>query len=274
LPQYDRIGELEVDSALRSFVEEEALPGTSIAPEAFWSGFQALIAQLTPENKRLLGRREELQALIDARNERLDGRAPEPAEEESFLREIGYLVEPPAPFTIGTQNVDPEIADIAGPQLVVPVNNARYALNAVNARWGSLYDALYGTDALGDLACPGGYDPERGARVIAWGRRFLDEIAPLTGGSHADVGEYRVEDGQLRTDCGGLADGSLFAGHRDGSILIRHNKLHVELVIDRAQPIGREDKAGVADIRLEAAITAIMDCEDSVAVFQHPTAAR
>ncbi len=265
MPHYDRIGDLEIDSALRRFVEEEALPGTSIAPEAFWSGLAALLAQLTPENKRLLARREELQALIDARNERLDARAPDPAEEEAFLREIGYLVEAPAPFTIRTQDVDPEIAEIAGPQLVVPVNNARYALNAVNARWGSLYDALYGTDALGDLPNPGGYDPERGARVIAWGRRFLDEIAPLTGGSHADVGEYRIEDGELQTDCGGLTQPSLFAGHRDGAILLRHNNLHVELVIDRAQPIGREDKAGLADIRLESAITAIMDCEDSVA---------
>ncbi|MFN3388851.1 MAG: malate synthase G, partial [Allosphingosinicella sp.] len=188
-----------------------------------------------------------------------------PAEEEEFLREIGYLVDPPAPFAIGTEAVDPEIGVIAGPQLVVPVNNARYALNAANARWGSLYDALYGTDALGDRPQGGGYDAERGARVIAWGRRFLDEIAPLAGGSHADVGEYRIGDGALVTDRGALLDPARLAGWRDGAILLRHNNLHAEILLDPDHPIGRQDKAGVADIVLESAVTAIMDCEDSVA---------
>jgi malate synthase len=256
---------LEVDDCLKAFVENEALPGLQIGAETLWSGLAELLRELTPENMRLLARREELQAMIDQRNENLDGRAPDPAEEERFLREIGYLVDAPGPFTIGTANVDPEIAEIAGPQLVVPVNNARYALNALNARWGSLYDALYGTDAIGDLPRSGGYDATRGARVVAWGRSFLDEIAPLTGGSHSDVSFYRIEEGRLVTDKGGLADPALLAGRRGESVLLRHHRLHVEIVIDRGHPIGRDDKAGVADLLIESAITAIMDCEDSVA---------
>jgi malate synthase len=204
LSAYELISGIEVDRGLRAFVEEEALPGTGIEPASFWFGFSALLRELTPENKRLLRKREDLQARIDARNQRLGGRVPDPAEEAEFLSEIGYLVDPPAPFAIGTEDVDPEIAIIAGPQLVVPVSNARYALNAANARWGSLYDALYGTDALGDRPVPGGYDAERGARVVAWGRAFLDEIAPLTGGSHAEVTRYGVEDGRLVTDRGAL----------------------------------------------------------------------
>jgi malate synthase len=262
---YDLVSGIEVDRALRRFIEDEALPGTGIEANAFWAGAARLLRELTPENKRLLRKRETLQAAIDARNRGLNGRVPEPSDEEAFLREIGYLVDPPAPFVIGTQNVDPEIARIAGPQLVVPVNNARYALNALNARWGSLYDALYGTDAMGDLPGSGGYDPERGARVIAWGRAFLDEIAPLDGGSHAEVAEYRIEGDTLVTDRGRLADPTHLAGWREGAILLRHNDLHVEIVLDRTHPIGREDRAGVADIVLESAITAIMDCEDSVA---------
>ena len=265
MTSYDLISGIEVDRRLRAFIEGEALPGTGIGPEQFWAGFSALLRELTPENKRLLRKREDLQALIDARNEALSGRPPEPAEEEEFLREIGYLVDPPAPFEIGTENVDPEIAAIAGPQLVVPVNNARYALNAANARWGSLYDALYGTDALGDAPQAGGYDAERGSRVIAWGRAFLDETAPLTNGSHADVTSYRVEGDALVTDRGTLADPLLLAGWREGAILLRHNNLHIEIVIDADHPIGRTDKAGVSDIVLESAISAIMDCEDSVA---------
>jgi malate synthase len=261
---YELVCGLEVDSDLRAFVEREALPGTGLVADAFWKGFAELLRALTPENKRLLARRDELQAKIDARNSGLNGSAPDPAEEEAFLREIGYLVEAPGSFSIGTDNVDPEIAAIAGPQLVVPVNNARYALNALNARWGSLYDALYGTDVIGDLPRGGGYDRERGGRVIAWGRRFLDEVAPLEHGSHADVGTYRIEDGALATDRGRLADRSLFAGSRGDSVLLRHNNLHIEIVVDPEHPIGRTDKAHVADISLESAITAIMDCEDSV----------
>jgi malate synthase len=264
LAGYELISGIEVDRRFRAFVEEEALPGTGLEPVAFWFGFSALLRELTPENKRLLRRREDLQALIDERNEALQGQAGDPDEEEEFLRDISYLVDPPAPFAIGTENVDPEIARIAGPQLVVPVSNARYALNAANARWGSLYDALYGTDALGDRPSAGGYDQERGARVVAWGRAFLDEIAPLTGGSHADVTSYGIENDRLVTDLGELADPSLLAGWREGCILLRHHDLHVEIIVDPLHPIGRTDKANVADIVLESAITAIMDCEDSV----------
>ncbi len=263
---YELISGIEVDPRLRAFVEEEALPGTGIEPAAFWFGFSSLLRELTPGNKRLLRRREDLQARIDERNAALGGRPADPAEEEEFLRDIGYLVDPPAPFAIGTDNVDPEIGRIAGPQLVVPVSNARYALNAANARWGSLYDALYGTDVLGRRPrAGGGYDAERGARVVAWGRAFLDEIAPLTGGSHRDVTRYGLESGRLVTDRGELRDPSLLAGWRGSSPLLRHHDLHVEILIDREHPIGRADSAGVADILLESALTAIMDCEDSVA---------
>jgi malate synthase len=265
LATYDLIAGVEVDAELRRFVEREALPGTGLEPAAFWFGFSALLRELTPENRRLLRKRETLQRLIDARNAGLNGQAPSPTAEEEFLREIGYIVDPPPPFTIGTAGVDAEIASVAGPQLVVPVNNARYALNAANARWGSLYDALYGTDALGDLPAPGGFDEARGQRVIAWGRDFLDEVAPLAGGSHRAVTFYRIEQGKLITDLGGLADPALLAGWRGDNILLRHNGLHIEIVIDPAHPIGRTDKAGVADIFLESALTAIMDCEDSVA---------
>ncbi len=265
MADYELISGIEVDRALKAFIEKEAFPGTGIGAAEFWSGFSALLRELTPENKRLLQKREDLQARINERNRTLDGHAPDPAAEEEFLREIGYIADPPPPFEIGTANVDPEIAEIAGPQLVVPVNNARYALNAANARWGSLYDALYGTDALGAPPARSGYDEERGARVIEWGRNFLDEVAPLERGSHADVTSYRVERDRLVTDLGGLADPGLLAGWSDGSILLRHNGLHVEIVLDRDHPIGRTDRAGVADIRLESAVTAIMDCEDSVA---------
>jgi malate synthase len=256
---------LRVDPALRAFIDGDVLPGSGCDPAAFWPGLEALLRDLTPENRRLLARRDELQALIDARNVECGGRVPDPEAEEAFLRGIFYLAEVPAPFAIGTENVDPEIASIAGPQLVVPVSNARYALNALNARWGSLYDALYGTDAMGDAPVGGGYDAARGERVIARGRALLDEIAPLTGGSHADVTSYAIEDGRLVTDRGGLADPGLLAGWRGDNILLRHHGLHAEIVIDRSHPIGATDRAGVADILLESAITAIMDCEDSVA---------
>jgi malate synthase len=256
---------IEVDRRLKHFLDEEALPGTGIEPEAFWFGFSRLLRELTPENRRLLQVRDDLQARIDARNQALGGIPPSPAEEEAFLRDIRYLVDPPPPFAIGTAQVDPEIASLAGPQLVVPLSNARYSLNALNARWGSLYDALYGTDALGAPPVPGAYDAGRGAEVIAWGRRFLDEIAPLTGGSHAEVSFYRIEGGRLATDRGGLADPSLLAGWRDDAILLRHHNLHVEILLDREHAIGRTDRAGVADILLESALTAIMDLEDSVA---------
>ncbi|HET9637959.1 MAG TPA: malate synthase G [Allosphingosinicella sp.] len=255
---YELISGIEVDGRLKAFVEREALPGTGIEPAAFWFGFSSLLRDLTPENKRLLRRREDLQARIDARNAGLGGRPPEPAEEEEFLRDIGYLVDPPAPFAIGTGNVDPEIALIAGPQLVVPVSNARYALNAANARWGSLYDALYGTDALGDRPRPGGYDEERGARVVAWGKKFLDEAVPLAI-DWADV-KWPVDEVDLY-----ICDHTQLVGRTPTSLLFRNHGLHIEVVIDRDHPVGRADPAGIADILLESAVTAIMDCEDSVA---------
>jgi malate synthase len=250
-------GGLEVDARLAAFVEDEALPGSGVGRDAFWSGLVSLLRDLTPENERLLARREALQARIDARNEALHGRAPTPNEEEAFLREIGYLVDAPAPFAIGTANVDAEIATIAGPQLVVPASNARYALNALNARWGSLYDALYGTDVLGDLPKGGGYDPERGARVIAWAKEFLDEAVPLAEGRWADLGD----------PSGGIAirDPSQYVGEGERGRLFRSNGLHIEVIFDRGHPIGRDDPSGVADVLLESAVTAIMDCEDSVA---------
>jgi malate synthase len=258
LADHALISGIEVDPRLKAFVEDEALPGTGIEPAAFWFGFSALLRELTPENRRLLRKREDLQARIDARNEALEGRAPDPAEEEEFLREIGYLVDPPAPFAIGTEGVDPEVARIAGPQLVVPLSNARYALNAANARWGSLYDALYGTDALGDRPSGGGYDAERGARVIAWAKAFLDETVPLAI-DWADV-KRPFKEADLY-----ICDHEQLVGRTARSLLFKHNGLHIEVVVDAAHPIGRHDPAGIADIRLESAVTAIMDCEDSVA---------
>jgi malate synthase len=265
LAGYELISGIEVDRRLRAFVEEEALAGTGIDPSAFWFGFSALLRDLTPENRRLLRRREDLQARIDERNAALGGRPPHPAEEEEFLREIGYLVDPPAPFSIGTGNVDPEIARIAGPQLVVPVSNARYALNAANARWGSLYDALYGTDALGDRPSGSGYDAERGQRVIAWARAFLDEVLPLTEGV-AWATLDTPEEAEIFLD----EQVAQFLGRREmgrdrRAMLFRRNGLHIEVVVDWEHPIGRGDKAGIADVILESAVTAIMDCEDSVA---------
>ena len=274
MAEYELISGIEVERRLRAFIEDEALPGTGIEPSAFWFGFSSLLRDLTPRNKRLLRCREDLQARIDERNAALGGRPPSPAEEEEFLREIGYLVDPPAPFTIGTGNVDPEIDRVAAPQLVVPVSNARYALNAANARWGSLYDALYGTDALGDRPAGGGYDEERGRRVIDWGRRFLDEIVPIAGDSWRKVGNRRVAEQGLILDCGDeerfLKRPEQFVGYAGEirapeRLLFRNNGLHIEVVFDHQHPVGRNDHAHIADIRLESAVTAIMDCEDSVA---------
>jgi malate synthase len=269
-------GRLEADPALRRFIDEEVLPGTGVAADAFWSGFETLLRALTPENRRLLRRRDELQALIDARNKGLGGRAPAPAQDEAFLRAIGYLAAAPAQFAIGTHDVDPEVATIAGPQLVVPVSNARYALNALNARWGSLYDALYGTDALGDAPPGEGYDPRRGAHVIAWGRAFLDQVAPIEGDSWLNLDnrpDFGGQEGLVLGCLGGarrLRNPAQFAGYSVEAgtptrLLLRNNGLHIEILFDRQHRVGRQDRAGIADIRLESAITTIMDCEDSVA---------
>ncbi|MBV9930454.1 MAG: malate synthase G [Alphaproteobacteria bacterium] len=259
--------ELTIDPALRGFVEQEALPGTGIEADPFWRGFADLIAWFEPINRRLLGVRDTLQEEID--------RQPDTASERAFLERIGYLQPEPPPFTIATSNVDDELALIAGPQLVVPANNARYALNAANARWGSLYDALYGTDAIAPVpAQGGGYDVRRGAAVIARAKAFLDEAFPLTAGSHAKVTGYRVEGGQAAAEREGgptgLADPDKFVGFRGdpddpAALLLRNNGLHVEIVIDRGKSPGRDDPAGVADILLEAAVSTIIDCEDSVA---------
>jgi malate synthase len=266
---------LKVARALHEMIEREALPGTGIAPDTFWKGLSGLVHELGPKNRALLARRDDLQARIDAWHRERAGRPHDAAAYAAFLREIGYLLPQGPAFCVDTQGVDPEIAGIPGPQLVVPVMNARYALNAANARWGSLYDALYGTDAMGDAPAAGGYDPERGARVIAWARRFLDEVAPLAGGaSHADVTAYSVVGGALRaaTPSGavGLASPEAFAGHAGSAaeptaLLLRHHRLHLEIRIDPSHAIGRTDRAHVADVLLEAAITTIMDCEDSVA---------
>ncbi len=261
---------LHVAAELASFIEERALPGTDVPADAFWAGLAELAHGFGPRNQALLDKREELQARIDAwHRERLD----QPHDHEAykaFLSEIGYLVPEGGAFEIETENVDPEIATVPGPQLVVPITNARYALNAANARWGSLYDAFYGTDALGSVAEPGGYDKGHGARVVARARVFLDEAFPLEGTSHADARRYYVKDGQLLVDDLPLKHPEKFAGFRGHprapeAILLRNNGLHVELVFDRTHAVGARDQAGLSDVRLEAAVSAIMDCEDSVA---------
>ncbi len=268
------------DASLHRFVASEALPGTGVSPERFFGGMAELVAEFGARNLALLERRQELQAAIDGWHRRRNGAdvGADSAEIEAYralLDEIGYLVPAGPAFEIQTEGVDPEIALVPGPQLVVPVTNARYALNAANARWGSLYDALYGTDALGQSAPAGPYDPARGREVIAWARAFLDDVVPLTDGSHSDVTAYRVVEGSLQVDradgsSAGLAAPGALAGSRGRAeqpeaVLLEHNGLGIELVIDRTHPIGADDRAGVADIILEAAVTTIVDFEDSVA---------
>jgi malate synthase len=261
---------LQVDGVLARFVEDEALPGTGISPETFWSGFASLLAEFAPVNRDLLARREGLQAEIDAWHIARRGTSHDHAAYKAFLTGIGYLLPEGPDFAIETADVDPEIASVPGPQLVVPITNARYALNAANARWGSLYDCLYGTDAMGSPPPPGGYERGRGARVVARARVFLDEAFPIAGASHADVRRYHVRDGQLLIDDLPLVSPEKFAGYRGNpkapdAVLFRNNGLHVELVFDRAHFIGARDQALLADVQLESALTAIMDCEDSVA---------
>jgi malate synthase len=268
---------LDVAASFAAFVENEALQGTGIAADVFWQGLSALISDLTPRNTALLGIRDDLQAQIDAFHQAHPGQ-PDPGEYRAFLTGIGYLAPEPGDFAITTANVDAEIASQAGPQLVVPLLNARFAVNAANARWGSLYDALYGTDAIADdggAARAGSFNPVRGARVIARGRALLDQAVPLESGSHADAVAYRVENGALVVALGDgssavLASPSALVGYggeplEPSSVLFLHHGLHIDVIIDRAAPIGATDSAGIQDIVLESAVTTIMDLEDSVA---------
>ena len=263
---------LDVDAAFAAFIAEKVLPGTGVDADRFWSGYAELLAEFSNENKDLLARRAELQSQIDDWHEARDNQPWDAAAYRTFLTEIGYLVPQPAPFTIENGDVDPEIASVAGPQLVVPVSNARFALNAANARWGSLYDALYGSDAMGPPPA-GGFDEGRRDAVVARAAAFLDETFPLTSGSHADATAYRADEAGLHVTAGGtevaLAEPSAFVGIRQdgdatGYVLVHHG-LHVELVVNPKDRIGAASAAGLADVVLEAALTAIEDCEDSVA---------
>jgi malate synthase len=246
---------LRVATELAGFVEDRVLPGTGIAADAFWSGAADIFARFVPRNRALLARRDALQAAIDDWHRARAGQPHDPQAYRAFLTELGYLVPEPAPFTVNPVNVDRELAETAGPQLVVPVLNARFLLNAANARWGSLYDALYGTDAIPGAAAGKGYDPARGAQVIAWAKAFLDTAAPLAAGTWAEW-----TGGDLA-----LADPAQLIGRAGDNLLLAHNGLHIEVVIDRAHPIGRDDPAGIADVVMESALTTICDFEDSVA---------
>jgi malate synthase len=271
-------GGLTVARVLYDFVTDEALPGTGVDPAAFWSQFGALVRDLAPRNQALLAKRDEIQAAIDAWHVAQRGKPFDGAAYQAFLRQIGYLVPEPAEVAVDTANVDPEIATIAGPQLVVPVMNARYALNAANARWGSLYDALYGTDVIPEddgATRGGGFNKLRAAKVIARARAFLDQAVPLFSGSHTDVVSYQIADGRLTATLKSgahtaLAHEGQFVGYRGDAtalslLLFSHHHLHIEVRIDRGHFIGRDDPAGVADVVLEAAVTTIQDCEDSIA---------
>jgi malate synthase len=265
---------LRVDTVLYRFLVQEALPGSGVDESRFWAGFSSLVDEKSARNRQLLERRAELQTWIDQWHRDRRGRPHDEQEYRTFLEEIGYLEPECLPFEIDTDGVDSEMAEIAGPQLIVPATNARYALNAANARWGSLYDALYGTDVLGDPPS-GPYDPRRGERVVAWAREFLDSVAPLVTGSHREAVAYTVVDGKL---CVELTEGSrtalagpaTLAGYRGeaaspSAVVLLHHGLHIELVIDRQHSVGQTDAAGVADVVLEAAVTTIIDGEDSVA---------
>lgn len=269
---------LQVAEVLHQFIEQEALPGTGISSEAFWAGFDKLVHDLAPKNRALLAERDRLQVELDKWHTANPGPITDMPAYKSFLSSIGYLKEAPANVKVNTTNVDTEITEQGGPQLVVPIMNARYALNAVNARWGSLYDALYGTNAIPDTDGAqrgGGYNAVRGAKVIAFGRQFLNDTIPLAQGSHDQATSYTIADGALRVTLEnggttGLKDASTLLGYRGQpdapeAIVFLHNGLHFELQIDPNSPIGKTDPAGVKDIVLEAALTTIMDCEDSVA---------
>ncbi len=252
---------LQVDEVLVRFVEGQVLPDTGVVAEEFWQGLSDLIHNFGPRNRALLEKREAMQEQLDVWNKNHRGQDVAPESYHSFLKEIGYLVPEGEDFRIGTAATDPEIASQPGPQLVVPITNARYALNAANARWGSLYDALYGTDALGDLPSAGGYDPERGARVVAWAKAFLDEAVPLDGAKWAEVTDLAAIS---------LANPAQNVGHIGDAgapteVIFVNNALHIRVVIDPSTPVGQSDPAGISDVIVEAALSSIMDCEDSVA---------
>ncbi|CAM4162651.1 malate synthase G [Nocardia ninae] len=273
-----QVGGLQVASVLHEFIENQALPGTGVDSAAFWAGAEQVINDLAPRNRALLAERDEIQGKVDAWHAEHPGANYDKAAYKSFLSEIGYLRPEPADFQIATQNVDTEIATTAGPQLVVPVMNARFAINAANARWGSLYDALYGTDAISEAngAEKGkGYNKVRGDKVIEWARNFLDDSATLITGSHVGSTSYKIVDGELEVGLEdgteiGLADPSQLVGYLGDpaaptAVLLKHNGLHIEIQIDPESPVGSTDTAGVKDLVLESAITTIMDFEDSVA---------
>ena len=272
------LGRLHVAANLQRFIEDEVLPGTGVEAAAFWKGFDELVHDLAPKNRALLAERDRLQVELDNWLRSHPGPITDMPAYRSFLESIGYLQPEPGEVKISTSNVDSEIATQAGPQLVVPIGNARYALNAANARWGSLYDALYGTDAISEEngAQKGpGYNEARGAKVIAFARNFLDQAAPLADGSHVDSVSYRVQDGVLKVtlengSVTGLKQPEKFVGYQGEAveptaILLKNNGLHVEIQIDPNSPIGQTDAAGVKDLLVEAAVTTIMDCEDSTA---------
>ena len=262
--------DLSVEEGLVDFIENTALPDTGVSQDNFWLGLSSLIKEMTPENRKLLRAREELQDKIDKWHVARIGKPHDHEAYKSYLKEIGYLVDEGESFLIETENVDPEISSVAGPQLVVPSTNARYALNAANARWGSLYDSLYGTDAMGAFDQAEGYDRGRGARVVARARVFLDNAFPIIGASHADVRRYYVSDKQLLVDDLPLVSPEKFIGYSGNpkapnSVLLKNNGLFVVLVFDRAHVVGSRDQAGLADVRIESALSAIIDLEDSVA---------
>ncbi|WP_375228124.1 malate synthase G [Roseobacter sp. S98] len=261
---------LQVSKELAAFIETAALPGTGVQAEAFWEGLSTLAHDFGPENAALLEKRAAIQEQIDQWHRDRAGQAHDHNAYCEFLRDIGYLLPEGDTFEIDTANVDAEIARVPGPQLVVPITNARYALNAANARWGSLYDGFYGTDAMGSQAQPGGYDQGHGARVVARARVFLDEAFPISSLSHADARRYYVSGGELLIDDQPLQQPEKFVGYTGhpkapDSVMLRNNGLHVQLVFDRTHVIGSRDQAGLADVQMESAVSAIMDCEDSVA---------
>ncbi|WP_170758814.1 malate synthase G [Ruegeria lacuscaerulensis] len=271
---------LQIAVELADFIENRALPGTGVSPEVFWSGLSRLVQELGPKNKALLAKRAEFQSRIDGWHAANKGQDHDAAAYQDFLREIGYLVEEGADFQIETANVDPEIALTPGPQLVVPITNARFALNAANARWGSLYDALYGTDAMGDLPDAGEYDEARGERVIAWAKHHLGFFCTPAIDDWESVVSFAVEDGRLIVTLDDGEQAFIYGSQMHGkgrfvgytgdpasprSVFLEKNGLHAEIVIDRSTAIGAADPAGIADVRLESALSTIMDCEDSVA---------